>query len=85
MAMKYLVMEGMDQSLDTTSHTLTSLQTLVILLISLEETTEFIILAGLVPYTNYAVSIRAYNYGQQGPDGDKVMQRTSQSGRIYSL
>ena len=37
-------------------------------------------LTGLVPYTNYAVSIGAYNYEQQGPDGDKVMQRTSQSG-----
>ena len=35
--------EGMDQSLDTTSHTLTSLQTLVILLISLEETKECIL------------------------------------------
>ena len=42
-------------------------------------------LTGLVPYTNYAVSIRAYNYGQQGPVGDKVMQRTSQSGRLRSL
>ena len=31
------------------------------------------------------MSIRAYNYGQQGPDGDKVMQRTSQSGRLCSL
>ena len=37
-------------------------------------------LTRLVPYTNYAVSIGAYNYEQQGPDGDKVMQRTSQSG-----
>ena len=42
-------------------------------------------LTGLVPYTNYAVSIRAYNYEQQGPVGDKVMQRTSQSGRLCSL
>ena len=31
------------------------------------------------------MSIRAYNYGQQGPDGDKVMQQTSQSGRLCSL
>ena len=42
-------------------------------------------LTGLVPYTNYAVSIGAYNYWQQGPDGDKVMQQTSQSGRLCSL
>ena len=42
-------------------------------------------LTGLVPYTNYAVSIGAYNYGQQGPDGDKVMQQTCQSGRLCSI
>ena len=42
-------------------------------------------LTGLVPYTNYAVSIGAYNYGQQGQDSDKVMQQTSQSGRHCSL
>ena len=42
-------------------------------------------LTELIPYTYYAVSIGAYNYGQQGPDGDKVMQQTSQSGKLCSL
>ena len=42
------------------------------------------ILTGLTPYTNYTVTVRAYNDAGIGPTSNEVIQQTVESGK-YTL
>ena len=42
------------------------------------------ILTGLAPYTNYTVTVRAYNVAGIGPTSNEIIQQTVESGKRIS-
>ena len=46
-----------------------------------ERNSRMYTLTGLIPYTNYTVSMIPYNYNEIGPISDNVTQQTLESGK----